>query len=828
MNGLAWRLLRRELRSGELRLLFAALAVAVAAVTAVGFFADRIRQGLTGQAQEMMGGDLVWIADHPPSAGQRAEAVRRGLRVAETQTFPSMVLGDGAAQLAEIKAVDGAYPLRGRLGRALRPNERGDAVAAGPAAGSVWLDERLAAALGVAPGQTVGVGRLRLPVAAILTQEPDRGVNFFSLAPRLMLNAADLPASGLVQFGSRVGYRLLVAGEARAVAGYRDWLTARLGRGERLEDAQNARPEIRSALDRAQRFLGLATLLTVVLSAVAVALAARRYHQRHLDACAVMRCLGLTQGRLLRLHAQLFAGLALLGAAVGCVLGYAAHFVLVRWLAEVFALDLPLPGPTALIHGAAAAGVLLFGFAFPPLLQLARVPTLRVLRRELGAPRPLLLGGYAVGCALLAGLILFVAGDPRLGGLAVAGFAGALAVFWLVARSAVALFARLRGGAGFGWRQGLAAFGRHATASATQIVALALGLMAVLLLTVTRGQLQEAWERAAPADAPNRFVINIQPEQRAAVAAHLAAAGIAAELAPMVRARLSAIGERPVDAASFPDDERAQRLVEREFNLSWRADLPDGNRVTAGRWFAPGDAGQGLASVEAGLAKTLGIALGDELRFAIAGREFRLKVSSLRQLEWDSMRVNFFVLAPPGVIDDQPASYITSFHLPAGRESAATALVAAFPNLTVIDIGAVLGQFQTILGQAAAGIRFIFLFTLVAGGLVLFAALLASADERRYELAVLRALGARRAQLRQALLVELALTGGLAGLLAALGAGLLGQVLARRVFDLDLALDPLVLAGSAGLAAVLTVGVGWFAVRRLLDVSPLAALRAGA
>lgn len=828
MTLLAWRLLRRELRSGELRLLFAALVVAVAAVTAVGFFAERIRQGLDAQASELMGGDLVWIADHPPSAELLAEAARRGLRTAQTQTFPSMVLGEAGAQLAEIKAVDAAYPLRGRLGRATRAGDATQTVGQGPAAGSVWVDARLAAALGVAPGQTLGVGRLRLPVAALLTQEPDRGVNVFSLAPRLMLNLADLPASGLVQFGSRVGYRLLLAGEAPAVAAFRDWLGARLARGERLEDASNARPEIRSALDRAQRFLGLATLLSVVLAAVAVALAARRYHQRHLDACAVLRCLGLTQGRLLRLHAQLFAGLALLGAGLGAALGFAAHFVLVEGLRAVVEIELPLPGPAPLAHGALAAGVLLFGFAFPPLLQLARVPTLRVLRRELGAPRPWLLGGYALGCALLAGLIFVVAGEPRLGALAVAGFAGALAAFWLVARLAVAAFARLRGGVGFGWRQGLAAFGRHGAASATQIVALALGLMAVLLLSVTRGQLQEAWLRAAPADAPNRFVINIQPEQRAGVAALLAGAGVRAELAPMVRARLVAIGERPVSAASYPDDERAQRLVEREFNLSWRAELPAGNRVSAGHWFAADEAGQGLASVEAGLARTLGIGLGDVLHFAIAGREFSLRVSSLRQLEWDSMRVNFFVLAPPGVIDDQPASYITAFHLGEGQAALVGQLAAAYPNLTVIDVGAVLAQFQAILEQAAAGIRFVFLFTLAAGGLVLFAALLASADERRYELAVLRALGARRAQLRQALLVELALIGGLAGLLAALGAGLLGRLLASRVFEIELGLDPWVLAASAAGAALLTVAVGWFAVRRLLDSSPLAALRAGA
>lgn len=568
----------------------------------------------------------------------------------------------------------------------------------------------------------------------------------------------------------------------------RKWVEPRLARGERLEDASNARPEIRTVIDRAQRFLGLATLLTVVLAAVAVALAARRYMQRHLDACAVMRCLGITQSGLIRLHAGLFVWLALLSALLGCLLGFAAHFVLVAWLADLLALRLPAAGWRPLAEGGAVAAVLLFGFAFPPLLQLSKVPTLRVLRRELGPPKPSLLGGYALGIAALAGLLLLVAGDLRLGAYAIGGFAGALAAFWLLARLALRLVAGLRRG-GIGWRQGLASLERHAAANTLQIVALALGLMAMLLLTVTRGELLAAWQKATPADAPNRFIINIQPEQRQPVAEALAAAGIEAELSPMVRGRLMRIDGHPVSAASYPDDERAQRLIEREFNLSWRADAPPGNRITAGRWFATEDAGKGLASVEEGLAKTLGIRTGDELAFVIAGQETRVHVSSLRKLDWDSMRVNFFVLTPPGVLDGAPASYITSFHLAADQATLAQDLVARFPNLTLIDVAAILAQIQAIMGQVARAVQFIFLFTLLAGAVVLVSALLTAFDERRYELSVMRALGAGRAQLRQSLLAELAVVGAIAGLIAAAGAAVVGQLLARNVFQLEMPLD---------------------------------------
>jgi putative ABC transport system permease protein len=828
MNGLGWRLLGRELRSGELRLLLAALVVAVAAVTAVGFFTDRVRLALEQEAQQLLGGDLLLISDHPWPAAIREEAAGRGLKTAETVSFPSMVLAGGLAQLADVKAVSSAYPLRGSLRRADRAGEAGEATAGGPSPGTAWVDERLANVLDAGPGTTVQLGQRDLPVSAILTLEPDRGVNFFSLAPRLMMHLDDLPGTGLVQTGSRITYRFMVAGDPGPVAGFRNWIEPRLGRGERLEDTRNARPEIRSVLDRAQRFLGLATLLTVILAAVAVALAARRYMQRHLDACAVMRCLGITQAGLVRLHSALFFWLALLAAALGCMAGFAIHFVLVSWLAELLDLRLPLPGWLPLVQGAAVAAVLLFGFAFPPLLQLSKVPTLRVLRRELGPPQPFLLGGYALGVLVLAALLLLVAGDLRLGAYAIGGFAGALIAFWLVARASVRTVSHLRAGAGFGWRQGLANLERHATASTLQIVALALGLMAMLLLTVTRGELVAAWQKATPADAPNRFIINIQPDQRQAVGDLLAAGGIMAELSPMIRGRLMKIGEQAVSAASYPDDERAQRLIEREFNLSWRAGLPPGNRISAGDWFAPDDAGKGLASVEEGLARTLGIRIGDELRFVIGGQETVVRVSNLRKLDWDSMRVNFFVLTPPGVLDGAPASYITSFHLAENQAALARTLVERFPNLTLIDVGAILAQIQAVMGQVTRAVQLIFLFSLAAGAIVLSSALLTAFDERRYELSVMRALGAGRVQLRQALLAELAVVGAIAGLIAGAGAALVGSLLARSVFQLDLP-PGLWLFPQAILSGVLlSVGIGWLAVRRLLATPPLLALRAGA
>ena len=839
-----FRMLRRDARAGELHLLVAALIVAVAALTAVGFFTDRVRQALDREANQLLGADMLLTADHPwkPTLADNAKA--RGLKVVETQTFPSMVsVGEGddiRAQLADVKAVEAGYPLRGALRIAdetAAPDRRADGV---PAPGLVWIDERLATALGAKAGERIVVGQRELDIAAILTFEPDRGLNFFSVAPRLLMNIADVPSTGLIQPGSRIRYRLLFSGELQQIKEFKNYVEKILERGERIEDTENARPEIRSALDRAQRFLGIAALLTVVLAAVAVALAARRYMQRHLDPCAIMRCLGATQGFLLRIYFGQFALLGLLSSLTGCLLGYLAHYALYAWLAQFLEVPLPPPGIVPAIQGCVIGIILLFGFALPPLLQLKRVSTLRVLRREFSSgrmPPSRLIASYALGLGGIAGLMFWVAGEARLGAYVVGGFSAALVIFALVARVAVRLASILRRGiggvgdgraGGVGWRYGLASLERRSTASVVQIVALSLGFMALLLLTVTRNDLLNAWSRAIPPDAPNQFVVNIQPDQLDAVRQTFVESGLTTEFSPMIRGRLVRVNDKAVSPDEFEDD-RAKRLIEREFNLSYRDDVPPGNKVVAGRWFAPSSATSERreASVEEGLAKTLGLKVGDRLEFTVGGETVDMQILNLRKLNWDSMRVNFFVLTPPEVLKAYPASWITSFHLPNEAGTFVSQLVREFPNLSVIDVGAILRQLQHIMDQVAQAVQFVFLFTLLAGIIVLYATLATAADERRYELAVMRALGARRDQLRRALLAEFAAVGGLSGLIAALGATVVGQVLANKVFNFEVEISYWLPPAAVVAGALLVTGAGWFAAARLMRAPPLEALRAG-
>ena len=823
---LSWQMLKRDFRAGELRLLGLALLIAVASLTSVSFFTDRLSRALTREAHQLLGGDLLLLADHPWDASYRAEAGRLGLRITGSVGFPSMTTLNGASQLADIKAVEPGYPLRGSLRTAPGLNLPDAETNQTPGRGTVWLDERLMAALEAKVGDVVQLGNARFAVSAVLTLEPDRGVNFFNIAPRLMMHAGDLPATQLIQVGSRVTWRLHLAGEAKAVAAYRKWAEDRLGRGERVESLDNARPEVRGALERAEKFLRLAALLAAVLAAVAVGLAARRYMQRHLDGCAVMRCLGAREGQLLRLYVGEFLLFGAIASALGCLAGFAAQHALERLLASLLTSELPPPSLLPLAYGFAVGLALLAGFALPQLMRLRNVPTVRVLRREWAEAEPLAWTGYAFGAAVLAGLMLWMAADLKLGLWVLGLFSLAVAVYAGVARLALAAAGRLRGAAGAGWRYGIASLARRRGASVIQAVALGLGMTALLLLTLARDDLLATWKRSMPPDAPNRFVINVQPEQRGPVRELFAAQGLEKpELLPMVRGRLVAVNGKPVSAADYAE-ERAQRLVEREFNLSWMAAMPEGNSLSAGRWFAVQDAGVPQFSVEQGLAETLKLKLNDVLSYEIAGRRLEAKITSLRKLDWDSMRVNFFVVTPPGVLEPFPTSYITSFHLPQEKAGFVGELVAAHPNLTVIDVASILRQFQSVMDQLARAVQFIFAFSLVAGLAVLFAALESTHDEREYEIAVLRTLGARNRQLRAALAAEFVALGAIAGVVAGVGSALISWLLGRFVFQMPYEPAWLVLpVGVAGGILGITLA-GLAGTTRILRAPALQSLRA--
>ena len=825
----AVRMTRRDWRAGELRFLLAALAVAVAALSAVGFFVERMNAALERDATELLGADLLIRGDYPLRAAWRDEAVARGLAIADTVSFPSMATSGDAdhedTRLVAVKAVSATYPLRGDV--RLRTSRGEQTTRGAPAQGTVWVDSAYLSARGLGLGDALTLGERRFTIAAEILLEKDRGAGFMNFAPRVMLALDDLASTGLVQNGSRINYRTQLAGSANAIAAYQRWLAQEIKtgavRGVQLESLESGRPEMRATLERARQFLSLVGLLTAMLAALAIAMAARRFMQRHIDAVAMLRCLGLRQSEVTRIYLVEFLIIGTAGGVLGVLIGFGAHFLLLEWLGALMTTRLPPPGWLPAAQGMATGLLLLLGFAIPPVLQLRNVPHNRVIRREQDPPRAFTLSGYLLALASFIGLLLWQSGNIRLGLLTSGGFIAVLAVAALAGWALLMLLQRLRLPVHWpAWRFAQTSLKRRPAATVLQIVALSLGLMALLLLTVIRHDLVAAWRQSSPPDAPNHFIINVQPDQQAPIARELTQQGIAdVELSPMIRGRLLNIGDREISSASYAE-ERAQRLVEREFNLSTLEQLPAHNTVIEGCWFT---GTQPEASVEQGLAKTLGIQLGDQLRFDVAGQSIDVKVTSLRKLDWGSMRVNFFVILSPAAAQDLPATYITAVHLPAAQQSLVNRLVRQYPNLTIVDVGSMVLQIQQVIDQVITAVEFLFLFTLVSGVMVLAAALLISQHERAHEAGLLRALGATRIELSRAQWVECLLVGAAAGVLAAGGASLVGWLLAQRVFEFEWQFG--VLVWFAGIAAGIACAFsgGWFGLRHVLSRPPLLTLR---
>ncbi len=816
----------REWRSGELRLLTFALILAVAAVTSVGFFSDRVEQALRHQGNELLAADLVIESTAPLPALFVQQAETDGLALARTLGFPSVVMGQGTPQLVQVKAVQGAYPLRGQLLLRERQGAPVHAADSLPSPGEIWVEPRLLVLLEVQPGDEISLGESRFRVGRLIELEPDRGGNLFQLAPRVMLNQQDIPATGLVTPASRVKYRLLLAGPGQDIERFRRWSKPRLPADANILSIRDARPELRAALDRGSRFLALAALVTVLVTGAAVALSTRRLVERQSDSVAVMRCLGAQSGFLRNSLILRLLLLVLATGLVGALAGYLAQGVLAGLLGEWLLQSLPAPSPRPLLTGFATGAITLFGFALPPLLNLPHVPPLRVLRRELGVPPP---GPWLLGLSAFAALSLLIfweAGDNRLAAIILGGVIILLLCLSLLAlgliRIAGALQQRTRGIRRFG----LASLSRHPGTTLLQVCGFGLGIMAILLLAVVRVDLLTAWERTLPKQAPNRFLINILPGQQLELEAFLAEQGIKSSgLHPMVRGRLTHINDRPVSPDNYTNP-RARRLASREFNLSWGLRPQADNRITAGHWWGDATAPAQL-SVESGIAQALGIKLGDRLTYRVADRPISAPVTSLRTVKWDSFNVNFFVIGSPATLLDAPATYITSFHLAPDREAISAELVRRFPNVTLLDVSAILEQVRRVMDRGTTAVEYIFLFTLAAGLLVLYAGILAGAEARRHEAAILRTLGASRRQLLGAAAVEFALLGLLAGLLASIGAFIVGQLLAQQIFQLDYGFSPwLWLSGVGG--ATLGIGLaGLLSAWPLVIRPPLQSLRQG-
>ena len=814
------------MRSGEVIVLLAAVALAVAALTAVGFLTDRIGRAVARQANEVLAADLRLRSPDVIPAEWHELATEYGLRSAETQTFPSVVFAGEQSSLATIKGVSDGYPLRGavRIADRLFGEQR---VAEGiPPLGQIWADGALMARLNVNVGDDISVGESDLQIAAVLTYRPDQSIGFASLAPSLVINDDDLGATGLITEGSRVRYALLVAGEESAVDDFYAAIEPILPDSVRSRNREEGSDRANNAADRAQRFLSLTAVISLLLSAVAIAMSARRFAHKRMDTVALMKSLGASQRFVVTAASvQLFI-LGVLGIAAGSVVGFGMEKIVTAMLADIIQGDLPSVGFSPVLLASASAMVLLIGFALPSLIQLRDTPPLRVLRHDEMPPPPSRL--LVVGTALIAvtAMLYQAIGDASMLVIVLGGMLVVSGALYVAGRLLVAVMGRFRGGVGIAWRYGLANISRRGRDSAVQIVAFGLGLTVLLLLTFVRTDLLDGWQQTLDKDAPNHFLINIQPQERASIAEIFQNDGIAAPaFVPLVRARMQTINGEDVKTREYPVED-GKWMANREQNLTWSESLSSSNEIVAGEWWPIDYSGEPLVSLEEEAASELGVELGDQLKFLVAGQEIELTVASFRTINWDSFQPNFFMVLSPGALDDFPTTFVASLKMVQQDKGVLIDLVRSHPTVSVIDLDVILEQVKSILDKASLAVQAVFVFTLAAGIAVLFAAVQSTIDERRFESAMLRALGVRRRTVMLGVLTEFAALGFAAGLLAAAGASILAALVAVQLFELPYVFNP-ALWGAGLLGGVFLVcGSGYIAARGAINASPVEVLRA--
>jgi putative ABC transport system permease protein len=814
---LLFRHWQQRWRMPELRLLLLALIVSVTVVTAVGFFTSRVENAMQAQARQLLGGDLVLTSARPLDAAYLQDAKALGLESAATVSFPSMASTGDKLQLTQLKAVSSGYPLRGELKTADAP-DAAEVLSTGklPARGEIWAEARLFAELGVQPGAAVTLGRSSFKLTRVLTQEPDRSSNLFQLAPVVLMNLDDLPATELLSPASRARFNQLFAGNARVIQQFQQALEPKLKPTERIRTLEEDLSSVQQTLQRSGRFLGLAALLSVVLAGAAVVLTSSSLMRRELPAVAVLKAMGMSRRQVLLDHTFSLLLTAMLAALLGVALGLVLQFALAEWLSRFVGKDLPAPSMMPVLSGFLTAVILLLGFALPQLLRLVNTSPMQILQGALQRPRQSV--WVVVVCLLLAvfGLLWLQSRDLQLASLLLLGLVAGIGLFWLLAGVSLRLVQTLGKRVGQGW---IPSLGRSRRA-VLLVVVFATGLFALLLLTSVRTDLLNRWQETLPADAPDHFLINIQPAETEPLQRFFSGHAVNMHLYPMIRGRLVEINDKPVTPEDYTD-QRAQRLLEREFNLSSFAEFPASNALLEGKWFD--GARQGL-SIEQGIGETLKFGMGDKLTFDIAGQRLSDTVTSVREVRWDSMQPNFFVIAAPGSVDNMPQTFITSIHL-GEKKSLVTDMIRQFPSVTAIDVGAIVAQVRSLVEQASLAVQGIFVFTLIAGVVVLIAALQSQKAERRREIAILKSLGAGRAELRRRIWGEFLLLGALAGVLAGLLALTAGNLFGYYLFDLDMHLNLLPLLIGSVVGSVLVGVAGYWNLRGLLEVLPMSLLK---
>jgi putative ABC transport system permease protein len=818
----AWHLAMRSwirgLRAGRLTVLMIALTVAVAAITTVGFFIDRVQASVAREAAGVLAADLRLRSDNRLNPEYLAEAERQQLVTAQVANFPTVVLFRDATQLASVYAVSERYPLRGQVRIADTLDSEAYATTGGPAPGQIWVEAGLLARLGANLGDSLGVGVRELNVERVLKHRPDQSMGFDTFAPSVLMNLADLDSTDLVRPGSRVGWAHLFAGDPPDVQRFREWFQEVRQPGEFLQEAGRTEERIQRSIDRAGSFLSLASMITLLLAATAVAVSARRYAATQVDGVALLKCLGAKQSLVLAMTLLELGFIGVTTGFAGSVLGFVAQLGLANLVGDLIEIELPAPGFAPAASGIFVALAVLAGFALPAMLTLRTVPPLRVLRQD-AAPKPLPTAvSYGAAAVAVVGLLVWLVGADEMLVVSVVGLGTGAVLLYVSAWILVKLVGPLRHGAGVAWRYGLANIARRKGDSVAQVMAFGFGLTVLMLLSGVRTGLLDTWYASLPTDAPNHFMVGIQREETDGIRQVFADFGREApELVPMVRARLTEINGEDLRERSMRDG----GWLRREANLTWADDLDPTNEIIEGAWWTPATE-RAEISIEEEIAQGMNLKLGDRMTFDVGGVPLTAEVTSVRRVEWDSLSPNFFLVLNPAALASYPATFIGSVYTP--ERQVMVELSRRFPSVMVIDLESVLSQVRSVMDRAALGIQYVFLFTLLAGIVVLLAAVQATREERRFEVALLRTLGANRRRVLTGLVVEFATLGLLAGLLASLIATGVAWLLATRVFELEFAPDLTLIGIGIGAGALLVGFSGTLATYSVVRQPPMGVL----
>lgn len=820
---LAMRLLWRDSRAGELTVLFLALLIAVTCSAAITLFSDRLNQTMTIQTAEFLAADMVITSHAPVPETWLKKADELGLVQAEIAEFSSVLMENDEFLLASIKAVSDEYPLRGALKTTLSDYMSEQFEPKGPHSGEAWADKRVLSALKLKPGDSLTVGEKKLSVSKIITYEPDKHGDFYSLSPRLMMNLSDLAATGIVQPGSHVHYFFLFSGEPARLSGFKNWVKPQLNLAQRILDIHEDRPELGSALDRAERYLGLTTIVIVIISGVAIAMATRRFVDRHLDATAILRCLGSKQNGVLALFLIQFLFLGLMTSIAGCGIGWGVQELLFRLLRSLLPQTVANPSWPAMLTGVFTGLTVLIGFALPPLLQLRRVSPARVLRRDLKPLSVSALMVYGSAILLIAWLIWRYTRDFKMTATILS--AGMLSVLLLTGLfyGILITIRRILPRVGLTWRFGFQGLVRNGRATIAQTLAFTITLAAMAISFTVRNDLIENWRRQLPEQTPNHFALNIFSDQKALLQEDFNKEQITgSRFYPIVRGRLTMINGQPVQKI-VSKDSQGENAIHRELSLTYTEVLPDGNKIVAGRWWFPDS--QNQVSVEQKLADSLKIGLGDKLEFVVGGQKLTVTVASIRSLQWETMKPNFYMIFSPGTLESYPLTYLTSFYLPENNKRFLNGLIKKYPAITILEVELILKQFKTILAQLTSAVNYLLYFAFLAGLTVLFSAIYSTLDTRIYESALLRTFGANRAFLRSAHIVEFCVLGLISGLFAAILSETLLYVLYAKALNMDYRPAFHLWISLPCIGAIVVGTAGYRGVNRAINSPPLRVLR---